>query len=78
MSTFREININSEGLIYMNTNLKIHALKVQLLRKVGDGSRRLLEEAGKCRDDVCLERVERNYGEFVRAKEDIEQKMLKK
>lgn len=31
MRKFNEINMNNEGLIYLNTNLKIHALKLKLL-----------------------------------------------
>lgn len=32
MRRFNEVNMNNEGLIYLNTNLKIHALKIRLLQ----------------------------------------------
>jgi hypothetical protein len=41
MDQFNEVNINSEGLIYINTNLKIHALKVRLYRQITDYGRKL-------------------------------------
>lgn len=34
MKRFNEINMNTEGLIYVNTNIKIHALKIRLYSKL--------------------------------------------
>jgi hypothetical protein len=32
MRKFNEINMNSEGFIYLNTNIRIHALKLKLFK----------------------------------------------
>lgn len=41
MDQFNEVNINSEGLIYINNNLKIHALKVRLFKQLANYGRKL-------------------------------------
>ena len=33
VKNINEVNMNNEGLIYLNNNLKIHALKLSLINK---------------------------------------------
>lgn len=58
MSAVHEININSEGLVYVNANLKIHALLLTLARTNAANSQALLERATRCQTQECLAAVE--------------------
>ena len=42
--------MNNEGLIYLNTNIKIHALKVKLYQRMKEHGERLYRQAEKCGD----------------------------
>lgn len=55
MRRFNEINMNSEGLIYLNTNLKIHALKARLYLNFKNYTEQLYEQCQKCSDNRCLD-----------------------
>lgn len=57
MNQFNEVNINSEGLIYINTNLKIHALKVKLYRQIADYARTLEKFCEQCTTNDCLDKT---------------------
>lgn len=54
---FNEVNMNNEGLIYLNTNLKIHALKIDFLKKLQNYSHQLLESCLQCADDTCVQDI---------------------
>jgi hypothetical protein len=71
MDQFNEVNINSEGLIYINTNLKIHALKVHLFRQLTDYGRRLQSFCSQCTTDDCLNKTELRLTQFIASKSKL-------
>ncbi len=55
MERISEININNEGLIYINSNLKLNAIKVALHRKLLEKTSTLLNTLSACENDQCLQ-----------------------
>lgn len=70
--------MNNEGLIYLNTNLKIHALKIDFLKKLQNYSHQLLESCLQCADDTCVQDIQSRYNQFVLKKEQVKQLIDKK
>lgn len=72
MSAIHEININSEGLVYVNANLKIHALLLTLARRNAANSQALLERARQCETQQCLAGVEGEWGAERARRQELE------
>ena len=41
--TVNEINMNNEGYIYLNNNIKVNAIKISLLNKLHNFTQKLME-----------------------------------
>jgi hypothetical protein len=46
--------MNNEGLIYLNNNLKVNAIKVALLKRLGTRNDALIKKCEQCLSDQCL------------------------
>lgn len=66
-----EINMNNEGLIYLNNNLHINAVKVALLRKLHSQSQQLTSQAQSCLDNLCLERTDQEFRAYLLKKDRV-------
>lgn len=55
MDRINEININNEGLIYINSNLKFNAIKIALQNRFIEKTASLIQQLKQCQDNKCLQ-----------------------
>ena len=68
---FNEININSEGYIYLNNNLQAAGIKAALLAHFNTRTQSILLEAEACRQDHCLSKVEAAFRLLQERKQQV-------
>ena len=73
MSVVSEINMNSEGFIYINNNLKLSALKISILKKHEETSLLIYKQCQSCTNDRCLSEVHNKYQSYLHNKNMLEQ-----
>jgi len=71
MRKFNEINMNSEGFIYLNSNIRIHALKLKLYKHFERYGEKLSQQCLSCSNDSCLSAVEDKFKGFITRKDKV-------
>lgn len=67
--------MNSEGFIYLNTNIRIHALKLKLYKHFERYGENLSQQCLSCNNDSCLSAVEDKFKGFLTRKGKVLEEM---
>ena len=67
--------MNSEGFIYLNTNIRIHALKLKLFKHFETYGEKLSQQCFSCTNDSCLSAIEDKFKGFLTRKGQVLQQI---